>query len=75
MPRRPAFVMKKIPLFLNAAAVSQRVQNAGEELVRIVMKKMRGHYNDIGVRTRSGERKILPDIPVAGTPYWNGVSG
>jgi hypothetical protein len=75
MPRRPAFVMRKIPLFLIAAAVSQQVKNAGEELVRIVVKKVKEHYYDISVRTRSVERRILPDIPVVGTPDWSGVAG
>jgi hypothetical protein len=75
MPRKPVFVMTKNPLFLIAAAVSQQVKNAGGELVRIIVKKMKGHYRDISVRTRSVERKLLPDIPVAGMQDRSGVAG
>jgi hypothetical protein len=75
MPRRPAEVTPRIPLLLIGLVVSKHVKNAGGELVRIVVKKMKGHYRDISVRTRSVERKILPDIPVAGTQGRSGVAG
>jgi hypothetical protein len=52
MPRRPAIVIPKIPLFLIASVVSREVKEAGEELVRLVVKKVKGHYYDISVRTR-----------------------
>ena len=42
MPRRPAIVIPKIPLFLIASMVSWKVKKAGEELVRNVVKKVKG---------------------------------
>jgi hypothetical protein len=68
MPRRPAIVMPKIPLFLIASMVSREVKEAGEELVRIVVRKVKGHYYDIIVRTRSVCRALRPEIPRAEIP-------
>lgn len=68
MPRRPAIVMPKIPLFLIASVVSREVKEAGEELVRIVVKKVKGHYYDISVRTRSVYRVLRPVVPNAEPP-------
>jgi hypothetical protein len=63
MPRRPAVVTPGIPLFLIASVVSREVKQAGEELVRIVVKKVKGHYYDISVRTRSVYRVLRPEMP------------
>jgi hypothetical protein len=68
MPRRPAVITPRIPLFLIASVVSREVKNAGEELVRIVVKKVKGHYFDISVRTRSVYRVLRPAVPQAETP-------
>jgi hypothetical protein len=65
MPRRPAIVMTKIPLFLIAASVSLQVKKVGEELVRIVVKKVKGHYYDISIRTRSVCRALRAEVPKA----------
>jgi hypothetical protein len=53
MPRRPAIVIPKIPLFLIASVVNREVKEVGEKLVRIVVKKVKGHYYDISVRTQA----------------------
>jgi hypothetical protein len=68
MPRRPAVITPKIPLFLIASVVTREVKKAGEELVRIVVKKVKGHYYDISVRTRSVCRVLRPDVPHVETP-------
>jgi hypothetical protein len=65
MPRRPDVIAPRIPLFLIASVVSREVKKAGEELMRIVVKKVKGHYYDIRVRTRSVRRALLPEIPWA----------
>ena len=65
MPRRPAMVMPKIPLFLIGCVVGREVKKAGEELVRIVVKKVKGHYYDIQVRTRTVCRALRAEVPKA----------
>ena len=68
MPRRPTVITPRIPLFLIASVVSREVKKAGKELVRIVVKKVKGHYYDISIRTRSVCRVIRPDVPQAEIP-------
>jgi hypothetical protein len=68
MPRRPAIIMPKIPLFLIASVVRKEVKNAGEELVRIVVRRVKGHYYDIYVHTRSVYRVLRPEKPRVETP-------
>jgi hypothetical protein len=68
MPRRPAVHMPRIPLFLITSIVSREVKRAGEELVRIVVKKVKGHSYDIYVHTRRVYRVLRPDIPQAEIP-------
>jgi hypothetical protein len=63
MPRRPAVITSRIPLFLIASVVSRAVKKAGEELVRIVVKKMQGHCCNISVRTRTVCRVLRPAVP------------
>jgi hypothetical protein len=65
MPRRPAAVIPEIPLFLIATVVSREVKKAGGELVRIVIKKVKGHCYDIFVHTRSVYRVLRPQVPRA----------
>jgi hypothetical protein len=68
MPRRLDVIAPKIPLFLIASVFSRDVKEAGEELVRIVVRKVKGHYYDISVRTRSVCRALRPEIPRAEIP-------
>jgi hypothetical protein len=68
MPRRPDMITQKIPLFLIASVVSREVKRAGEELVRIVVKKVKGHYYDIRIRTRTVCRLLHPAVPRADMP-------
>jgi hypothetical protein len=63
MPRRPDSVTPRIPLLLIASVVSREVKKAGEELVRIVVKKVKGHYYAISVRTRTVCRVLHPVLP------------
>lgn len=65
MPRRAAVVIPKIPLFLILPVIRKELKKAGEELVRIVVKKVKGHYYDISVRTRTVCRILHPDVPRA----------
>ncbi len=67
MPRRPAIVIPKIPLFLIGATIKREVKRAGEELVRIVVRRVKGHYYDISVHTQ-GITHPLQSVPRAGGP-------
>ena len=65
MPRRAAVQTPKVPLFLVAAIVKKEVKKAGEELVRIVVKKTGRHYYNVSVRTRSINRELRARVPQA----------
>jgi hypothetical protein len=67
MPRRPDVIAPKIPLFLIGPMISREVKKAGEELVRIMVKQVKGHYYDISVRTRTLYRALRADVQRAGT--------
>jgi len=67
MPRRPAVVTPKIPLFLILPVLRKELKRAGEELVRIVVRKVRGHYYDISIHTRGIEHP-LQSVHRAGIP-------
>ena len=58
MPRREAVITPKAPLSLISAIVKKEVKKAGEELVRIVVKKVGRHYYNVSVRTRSISREL-----------------
>jgi len=75
MPRRAAVLTPKVPLFLISAIVKKEVKNAGEELVRIVVKKAGRHYYNISVRTRSISRELRAKVPRAGYRESTGASG
>jgi hypothetical protein len=66
MPRRAAVMTQKVPLFLISAIVKKEVKKAGEELVRIVVKKAGRHYYNVSVRTRSISRELRAGVPRAG---------
>jgi hypothetical protein len=66
MPRRAAAVSTKVPLFLIPAIIKKEVKKAGEELVRIVVKKVGRHYYNVSVRTRSISRELRAKVPRAG---------
>jgi hypothetical protein len=66
MPRRPAVLTTKVPLFLIPSVVGKKVKEAGEELVRIVVKKVNRHYYNVSVRTRSICRELRAKVPQAG---------
>lgn len=76
MPRRPAIVIPKIPLFLLGPVVGREAKKAGETLVRIVITEMKGHFFSISVHTRAMCRSVFrykPRLPDTGT--WPGPSG
>ncbi|OPY32818.1 MAG: hypothetical protein A4E34_02195 [Methanoregula sp. PtaU1.Bin006] len=72
MPRRPAFVIPKIPQFLIGAVAGREATKAGEALVRIVIREVKGHLFDISVHTRAMCRRVfryrpkLPALPETG---------
>jgi len=68
MPRRPAVIFPKIPLFMIDSVVKREVIRAGEELVRVVIRLAKGHYYEISVRTRKVCRMLLPERPKDETP-------
>ena len=68
MPRRPAVIAPRIPLFLITSVVRREVKKAGEELVRIVVKKVGRHYYNVSVRTRSVNRELRSYVPQAKIP-------
>ena len=68
MTCRPAIIMPRILLFLITSMVSREVKKAGEELMRIVVKKAKGHYYNVSIRTRSVNRELRSSVPRAGIP-------
>jgi hypothetical protein len=66
MPRRPAEIIRKIPLFLIDAVMKRALKKAGEELVRVVIKKVKGHCFDIFVHTRSVCRALRAPVERTG---------
>ena len=63
MPRRAAFVLPEIPLFLIPPVIQREICRAGEELERIVIKKTGRHYYNISIRTRSVNRELRAGAP------------
>jgi len=51
MPRRPPAVIAKIPRFLVNAVAHRELRKAGEALVRMVIREMKGHCYSISVHT------------------------
>lgn len=78
MPRRPAIVIPKIPLFLLGPVVGREAKTAGETLVRIVITEMKGHFFNISVHTRAMCRRVFryrPRLPDTDTrPGLFGIS-
>jgi len=63
MPRRSPAVIAKIPLFLLEAVAHRELRNAGEALVRMVIREMKGHCYSISIRTRAMCRRVFPYKP------------
>lgn len=68
MPRRPADVLDKVPLFLIAPTIRREITTAGEELHHIVVKKAGQHYYNIAIHTRSLNRELRTGVQRAGAP-------
>lgn len=66
MPRIPAVLTPKVPLFLIPSIVKKEVKRAGGGLIRIVVKKAGRHYYNVSVRTRSICRELRMNVPQAG---------
>ena len=66
MPRRPPEVLSAIPLFLIPSRIKRAIVKAGEELVKIVIKKGNHHYYNISVHTRPVHRELRSGVPRAG---------
>jgi len=76
MPRRPPAVIAKIPLFLVDAVAHRELRKAGEALVRMVIKEVKGHCYSISVHTRAMCRRVFPYKPrLAETDTMPGLSG
>jgi hypothetical protein len=58
MPRRPPVVMPRIPLFLIIPVLKKELKRAGEELVRIVVRRVKGNSYDISVHTQGIEHPL-----------------
>jgi len=74
MPRRPAVVLPRIPLFLILPVLWKELKKVREELVRIVVRKVKGHFYDISVHTR-GIDHPLQSVLRAGAPGWKEAPG
>lgn len=72
MPRRPADIQDKVPLFLIPSVVKKEVAKAGEELHHIVVKKAGRHFYNIAIHTRSLKRELKAGVQRAGTPEMSG---
>lgn len=58
MPRRPPEINTNVPLFLIPNVIRQRIRVHGEAVERVVVKKTRGHYYMVSVRTRPANREF-----------------
>jgi len=74
MPRKPAVVAPRIPLFLILPVLRRELKRAGEELVRIVVRNGKGHTYDICVHTRGIEHP-LQSVQRTGAPGRKGAQG
>jgi hypothetical protein len=68
MPRRPAEVLEKVPLFLIPAAIKKKIKTTGEELVRVVVKKASRHFYNISIHSWSVSRELWAEAVWAGKP-------
>lgn len=64
MPRRPADVLEKVPLFLIPSQIKKAIGKAGEELHHVVVKKAGRHFYNISVHSRSVKRELRAE------PVW-----
>ncbi len=74
MPRRPARVRPDVPLFLIPPVIKKEIGRAGEELVRIVVRKTSLHYYNVSIHTRSVNRELQAELARAGKPGRSGGS-
>ena len=76
MPRRPPHLMYGIPLFLIGPVAGLEAKKAGEALVRIVIREVKGHLFTISVHTRAICRRVFPYKPrLSVTDPGPGLSG
>jgi hypothetical protein len=66
--------MPRIPLFLILPALKKELKRAGEELVRIVVRRVKGNSYDISVHTQEIEHPLL-SAPRIGRPCRKGATG
>jgi hypothetical protein len=66
--------MPRIPLFLILPALKKELKRAGEELVRIVVRRVKGNSYYISVHTQGIEHPLL-SVPRIGRPCRKGVTG
>jgi hypothetical protein len=66
MPRRPADVLEKVPLFLIPIQIRKAIKKAGEELHHVVVKKAGRHFYNISVHSRSVKRELRAEPVRAG---------
>ncbi len=63
MPCRPPLLISGIPLFLIGPVAGYEARKAGEALVRIVIRAVKGHFFNISVHTRAICRRVFPYKP------------
>jgi len=66
--------MPRIPLFLILPVLKKELKRAGEELVRIVVRRVKGNSYDISVHTQGIEHP-LQQVQRAGAPGRKGAAG
>ena len=66
MPRRPPEILSRIPVFLIPSMIRDAITKAGEELVKIVIKKGNHHYYNITIHTRSIKRELRAGVQRTG---------
>jgi hypothetical protein len=59
MPRRSKTIGRDdIPLFLAPHVIMRRIRTHGDKLRRVFVRKIRRHFSNVGIRTRSIKREL-----------------
>ncbi|MFA5222242.1 MAG: hypothetical protein WC391_08160 [Methanoregula sp.] len=73
MSRKPATTQRQIPLFLVPHIVMRGVRAYGDDLERVIVRKVGQHYYNISIRTRTINREQRPGTIPAGKPAPDGT--
>ena len=68
MPRRSKTIERDdIPLFLAPHVITRRIRTHGDKLRRVFVRKIRRHFFNVSIRTRSIKRELKGTQTYAGS--------